>query len=280
MAINKVEFGDQTLIDLTGDTVTEDDVLNGKSFHDKSGSLRSGTASYPVTDVRVNNTSVLDGTVAKITQGTAATKDVPASGNASTSQVVMGNDTRLTDSRNAKDVYTWAKAATKPSYTAAEVGAIATSAKGANGGVAELDSAGKVPSSQLPSFNAVTQTATSTSADYEVLFSATADNTTRTEGARKNSNLKFNPSTGNLQATKFNGAAITYTSGVSCAVGATTCTISNSAITTSSLLEAYSSNSSGATISISNITTSAGKAILTFDALTEATSFRLKVTNV
>ena len=46
----------------------------------------------------------------------------------------------------------------------------------------------------------VTQTATTTNADYEVLFSATADNTTRTETARKNSNLKFNPSTGMLNA--------------------------------------------------------------------------------
>lgn len=49
--------------------------------------------------------------------------------------------------------------------------------------------------------NAVTQTATTTNADYEVLFSATADNTTRTEGARKNTNMKFNPSTGNLTVT-------------------------------------------------------------------------------
>lgn len=49
--------------------------------------------------------------------------------------------------------------------------------------------------------NAVTQTATSTNANYEVLFSATADNTTRTEGARKYSNLTFNPSTGTLTST-------------------------------------------------------------------------------
>ena len=56
--------------------------------------------------------------------------------------------------------------------------------------------------------NKVTQTATSTSANYEVLFSSTADNTTRTEGARKNSNLLFNPNTGNLQATQLNGVAI------------------------------------------------------------------------
>lgn len=54
----------------------------------------------------------------------------------------------------------------------------------------------------------VGQTATTTSANYEVLFSATADNTTRTEGARKNSNLLFNPSTGNLQATQLNGVNI------------------------------------------------------------------------
>ena len=54
----------------------------------------------------------------------------------------------------------------------------------------------------------VTQTATTTSANYEVLFSATADNTTRTEGARKNNNLLFNPSTGNLQATQLNGVTI------------------------------------------------------------------------
>ena len=51
----------------------------------------------------------------------------------------------------ASDVKAWAKEANKPSYTADEVGAIATSARGANGGVAELDGTGKVPSSRLPS---------------------------------------------------------------------------------------------------------------------------------
>ena len=52
----------------------------------------------------------------------------------------------------ASDVYAWAKAATKPSYTASEVGAIPSTDKGANNGVASLDSSGKVPSSQLPSY--------------------------------------------------------------------------------------------------------------------------------
>ena len=44
----------------------------------------------------------------------------------------------------------------------------------------------------------VSQTATSTSAEYEVLFSGTADNTTRTEGARKDDGLLYNPSSNRL----------------------------------------------------------------------------------
>lgn len=58
----------------------------------------------------------------KPTLGTAASKDVASTGNASTTQVVMGNDTRLSNSRKASDVYAWAKAKTKPSYTKSEVG--------------------------------------------------------------------------------------------------------------------------------------------------------------
>lgn len=88
----------------------------------------------------------------KPTLGTAAAKNVSSSGNASSSQVVMGNDTRLTDARPASDVSDWAKASTKPKYTASEVGAIPTTQKGAASGVATLDSNGLVPTSQLPSF--------------------------------------------------------------------------------------------------------------------------------
>ena len=54
--------------------------------------------------------------------GTASSKDVASSGNASATQVVMGNDTRLSDARKASDVYAWAKASTKPTYTKSEVG--------------------------------------------------------------------------------------------------------------------------------------------------------------
>ena len=40
------------------------------------------------------------------------------------STVCQGNDSRLSDSRIASDVYAWAKAETKPSYTYSEVGAL------------------------------------------------------------------------------------------------------------------------------------------------------------
>ncbi len=49
-------------------------------------------------------------------------------------------------------VPSWAKQPTKPTYTANEVGAIPATQKGAASGVAELDSGGKVPSSQLPAY--------------------------------------------------------------------------------------------------------------------------------
>lgn len=63
----------------------------------------------------------------------------------------------------------------------------------------------------LDTMHQVTQTATTTSAAYEVLFSGTADNTTRTEGARKNSNLTFNPSTGVLTTDRLYSAINTGT---------------------------------------------------------------------
>ena len=59
--------------------------------------------------------------------------------------------------------------------------------------------------------NAVTQTATdSSNANYEILFSATADNTTRTEGARKTSGLIYNPSTRLLTNTGATNASGEY----------------------------------------------------------------------
>ena len=44
--INKVVFGNQTLIDLTADTVTAADVLSGVTAHDRSGATITGTCTY------------------------------------------------------------------------------------------------------------------------------------------------------------------------------------------------------------------------------------------
>lgn len=54
--------------------------------------------------------------IISVTYGTTATS------------ACVGNDSRLSNSRNAADVYAWAKAATKPSYTQNEIGTGALSA--------------------------------------------------------------------------------------------------------------------------------------------------------
>lgn len=46
MAVNKVVYNGNTLIDLTGDTVTANTLLNGVTAHDKSGAQITGTFSF------------------------------------------------------------------------------------------------------------------------------------------------------------------------------------------------------------------------------------------
>ena len=78
----------------------------------------------------------------KPTLGTAAAKDVPDSGNASTTEVVMGDDTRLSDARNAADVYSWAKAANKPIYNGSEINTSAAQTGTAQSAVAATIASG------------------------------------------------------------------------------------------------------------------------------------------
>lgn len=47
MGVNKVEFGGETLIDLTGDTVMPQSLLRGYSAHNKAGELIEGLAVIP-----------------------------------------------------------------------------------------------------------------------------------------------------------------------------------------------------------------------------------------
>ena len=70
-----------------------------------------------------------------------------------------------------------------------------------------------IPGTDTNTDTKVTQTNTTTSADYRVLFSENANDTTQDAGARKSSKLKFNPSTGNLQATQVNGYTLAAAAG-------------------------------------------------------------------
>ena len=100
--------------------------LNGKlgTSGDGSSTTVTFTDAQTRTNVATGETqATLWGKVKKwfADLGTAAFKNVPVSGDASTTEVVMGDDTRLTNARNAADVYSWAKAATKPTYSYSEI---------------------------------------------------------------------------------------------------------------------------------------------------------------
>lgn len=66
MAINKVIYGGNTLIDLTGDNITSADLLYGKTAHDKSGASITGTCTYD------SDTSEDTAVVAEILSGKTA----------------------------------------------------------------------------------------------------------------------------------------------------------------------------------------------------------------
>lgn len=66
MAINKVIYGGNTLIDLTGDNITAADLLSGKTAHDKSGTSITGTCTFD------SDTSEDTAVVAEILSGKTA----------------------------------------------------------------------------------------------------------------------------------------------------------------------------------------------------------------
>ena len=66
MAINKVIYGGDTLIDLTSDTVVAEKMLEGYTAHDKSGALVTGTCTNDVDsgDATAVATEILSGKTA------------------------------------------------------------------------------------------------------------------------------------------------------------------------------------------------------------------------
>lgn len=74
MAYNKVIYGGNTLIDLTGDTVSADKMLSGIKAHDKSGAIIEGTCTFDVnsTDATATAAEILKGKTA-YTRGSKVT---------------------------------------------------------------------------------------------------------------------------------------------------------------------------------------------------------------
>ena len=81
MDINKVIFGSQTLIDLTGDTVSEDTLLSGQTAHDKSGAVITGACPFDVdsADATVGVAEMLEGKTA-YARGAKITGTMPNNG--------------------------------------------------------------------------------------------------------------------------------------------------------------------------------------------------------
>lgn len=55
--VNKVVFGNDTLLDLTSDTVTANDVVSGVTFHDKTGAPLTGQFSPSIKAKTIKNGS-------------------------------------------------------------------------------------------------------------------------------------------------------------------------------------------------------------------------------
>lgn len=66
MPINKVNYGNTTLIDLTSDTVTADKILEGYTAHDKTGAIITGICTFDA------DTSDATATAADISNGKTA----------------------------------------------------------------------------------------------------------------------------------------------------------------------------------------------------------------
>lgn len=66
MAFNKIVYGDKTLIDLTSDTVEAQYIIDGKTAHDRSGTVITGTCKYDADTSGATATAdeILEGEVA------------------------------------------------------------------------------------------------------------------------------------------------------------------------------------------------------------------------
>ncbi len=83
VAVNKIVYGNKTLIDLTGDTVNEDNLLKGFAAHKADGSLIKGKLfdGYPETvyiceDLQDSNGNIILDNSSQTIQGRTAYQKV------------------------------------------------------------------------------------------------------------------------------------------------------------------------------------------------------------
>ncbi len=79
--VNKVIYGGNTLIDLTGDTISAADVINSKTFHLKSGAPATGQCTYDAdtSDATADSSELLYGETAYVA-GSKVTGAMPNRG--------------------------------------------------------------------------------------------------------------------------------------------------------------------------------------------------------
>lgn len=181
--VNKVVYDGNTLIDVSEDTVDEEYLLNGYTAHKKDGSQITGAVvTAPASDASPN----MDGTASAGVASTYSRGDhvhpsdtsrqakitasglLKGDGSGGVTAAVAGTDYAAASHTQALSTITGTddlqaiealsgtsgllKKTAANTWTLDTTTYIPASQKGANSGVAELDSSGKVPSSQLPSY--------------------------------------------------------------------------------------------------------------------------------
>lgn len=128
-----------------------------------------------------------------------------------------------------------------------------------------IDELANRPSGGVTSFNGRSGAVVPTASDYD------ADQIDYDNSGSDLSSTNVNDAIDEV-STKISGY---WTSTVNALVGDTTVTITDSAIKTTSVVEAYSQNASGSVTPIDGITVTNGQAVIRMPALTEATTFKL-----
>lgn len=126
---------------------------NGNPISKKIALAVSTLVSYPVAIyAEVNDVVTVNGYVGTVVLDADDVGALPDDTVIPSKTSDLTNDSGFITTETDPTVPSWAKASTKPSYTASEVGAVSTSAIGAASGVVPLNASSKIDESYLPSY--------------------------------------------------------------------------------------------------------------------------------